>query len=166
MFSKARYGMLRYTKLATVILFGTSVIFAQTATQEAGLGGINGVITDTTGLVVPDVKVTVVNLKTGAEREVTTSTLGFYTIPALPPASYRIIASKTGFGAQVRQNVPLEVQQILSVNFVLAVGSVTDTMTITGEAPVLEATNTTIGQVINGEQTGELLSSKVCGSTL
>ena len=146
----------RITKLVAFILLGISPTFAQTVTQEAGLGAINGEITDTSGLVVPDVTVTAVNLKTGAERVVMTSTLGFYTIPALPPGSYRISASKTGFGTQVRQDVPLEVQQILSVNFGLAVGSVTDTVTVTGEAPVLEATNTTIGQVINQVQTTEL----------
>ena len=56
----------------------------------------------------------------------------------------------------MRQNVPLEVQQILSVNFSLAVGSVSDSVTVTGEAPVLEATNTTIGQVVNQVQTTEL----------
>ena len=77
MFSAARYRMSLFTKPVIISLIAVSAMIAQTGTQEAGLGAINGVITDTTGLVVPDVTVTAVNINTGAQRVVTTSTLGF-----------------------------------------------------------------------------------------
>lgn len=149
--------VLTYAGLSGLLIdISSSPAAAQGLSQDVGLGSISGVITDTSGATVPEAKITLMDLKTNAQRVVQTSNLGFYTFPGLPGGSYRIMVEKAGFASQVRSSVPLQVQQNLTVPFVLSVGNLADKIEVTAEAPVLEATNSTIGQVVNQVQTTEL----------
>jgi len=78
-------------------------VFGQGISQQSGLGGINGVVRDASGALIPEARVTVINSATGVQRIGITSNLGFYTIPALPSGDYRVTANKPGFTEQVRQ---------------------------------------------------------------
>jgi hypothetical protein len=76
--------------LACVLLLGTcSGLFGQRTNAQ-----ITGVLTDATGAVVPDAEVVVTNEATGIKRSVTSNELGYYTVPLLPPGSYRIAVQK------------------------------------------------------------------------
>src|SRR5487761_443806 len=118
--------------LMAALLLSTHSSFAQ-----ASSGEIDGVIRDTSQSVIPGAAVRLLNLTTGASRNVRTSSLGYFTVPLLPPGRYKITVSKSGFATQVRPEVLLQVQQRLAVDFVLSLASQTNQVTVISKAPVL-----------------------------
>src|SRR5690242_5105502 len=88
--------------LVLLVLLGTSK--AQTAT-----GQITGTVKDTTGSVVPEVKVTLVNQLTGLTRETTTGASGDYVFPLLPIGTYSVTAEKQSFQTAKRTAIQLNV---------------------------------------------------------
>jgi hypothetical protein len=138
------------------LFLGAGLACAQSISQQSGLGAINGVVRDTSGSLIPDAHVTLVNTRTGVQRAAITSSLGFYTMLALPQGVYRITVEKPGFTKQTRDQVLLDVQQVLSVDFTLDLGTVSQQVAVVAESPLLEATNTSIGQVVNQVETEQL----------
>jgi hypothetical protein len=94
---------------------------------QSGRGGISGLVTDSTGAVVPGAKLTVVNLSTGVTLEGTATSAGLYSFTALVPGNYRISATFQGFRTIVRDSVPAEVDRVSEVNLELNPGDVTET---------------------------------------
>jgi len=119
-------------------------------------GEITGVITDSSGAVVPDTAVTVTNVATGATRRVITNEAGVYNFPALPPGVYTVRVEKSGFKAITRPEVKLEVQQVARLDFNLEVGEVSQTVTVEGHAPLLSSESTTVGTVIENKRIVDL----------
>ena len=152
--------MPRPYKAFVVVIFCLTLlgapVFSQSITQQFGLSGINGVVKDSSGAGIPAARVTLVNVETGTQRTALTSNLGFYTLPALPAGVYRITVEKPGFGTKTRDQIKLDVQQILSADVTLDVGTINQQVAVIAEAPLLEATNSTIGQVVNQVQTEQL----------
>jgi hypothetical protein len=150
--SPSSWKLTKWFLLLTVaILWISQILFG----QAQPLGEIDGVVRDSSQAVVPNASVEVVNLKTGAVRDVKTSSLGYYTAPLLPPDDYKITVSMTGFGTQVRPLVPLQVGQRLEADFVITPATQANTVTVTEQAPIL-STNTHTGEVITEQQTVEL----------
>jgi len=113
------------------LLFATAVIGAQ-----APMGALIGTTTDPTGSAVAGVPVTVTNSNTGQLRVVTTSSEGRYGADALPAGTYRISAEVAGFKTlEVTANV--EAGVTTTVNLALAPGNVSETVTVSGAAPLL-----------------------------
>ncbi len=127
----------------------SSVAFAQQAS-------ISGRITDTSGGVISDVKITVINTATDASRDTTSNNLGYYTVPLLPPGDYKISAKKAGFRDREQSGVVLEVDQHATIDFSLEVGQVTQTISVDASAPLLNTEDAGVGQVINNRQVVEL----------
>jgi hypothetical protein len=138
------------------LVFCARYISAQNISQQSGLGAINGVVKDSSGLLIPDAHLALTNTRTGVQRTAITSSLGFYTMLALPPGTYRVTVAKAGFATQTRDQVLLDVQQVLSVDFTLDLGAVNQQVAVVAESPLLEATNTSIGQVVNQVETEQL----------
>ncbi len=105
--------------------------------QNANTGEIKGTVSDSTGAVVAGVSVTITNAETGVSSVSTTNTAGIYDVPSVPTGAYTITFSKSGFKDLVRKGVTLQVQTI-AVDATLQVGNTTETVTVTGEAPLLE----------------------------
>ena len=103
----------------------------------------------------PGVGVEIVQVSTGVKWEVRTNADGYYTQALLPPSSYRLTVSLTGFKQEVR-NVTLEVGQVSRLDFTLQVGSQTETVEVTAAAPLLESSNASIGQVIETQAISDL----------
>ena len=108
----------------------------QAHAQVAG-AALSGTIADPSGALVPNAKISVRNTATNVTRELTTDSAGFYTVPNLLPGTYEITVSAGGFATEVRTGIGLEVgaQQVLNVT--LKVGSSTEKVEVTGEAPRL-----------------------------
>src|SRR5579883_924744 len=100
--------------------------FAQGVTS----GTISGVVTDSTGAVVPETTVTVRNKDTGVSRAVSTNSLGIYTVPNLSVGTYSITVQKQGFKTEVRDNVVVGVSQTAVVNIRMSVGESTQSVTV------------------------------------
>lgn len=128
-----------------------SLGFAQTSTGE-----FSGNVTDASGAVVANAKVTATSAETGASREVTSDPSGGYVITFLQPGVYNLAAEAPGFKKTVQSNVELRVNQRAEVNLQLQLGQVSDTVEVTGVAPLLESQSSSLGTVIDTQLTAEL----------
>ena len=129
--------------IITVILSCGHPVSAQVTT-----GTISGVVQDSSGAVIPGVSVTVKNLDTGIARTVTTDEGGRYTAPDLSLGNYEVQAQLPGFQTEVRSGITLTVGRAAVVNFALKVGQISDRVTITGEAPLVELTTATMSSLV------------------
>jgi hypothetical protein len=119
-------------------------------------GTFSGTVTDATGASVPKAKVTATEVHTGLKTTVFSEGSGVYTIPFLAPGQYDISAEATGFREYLHQGMTLEAGASLALDIRLQVGAVSDTVTIVGETPVLEAANATVGQVLSTKEVDSL----------
>ena len=117
--------------------------------QLAGSGTITGSITDPTGAVIPAVDVTIRNTDTGTERKTQSSEGGVYTAAFLQPGHYEIQIVKAGFASVLRKDLTLQVGQLMAINLTLAVKSVQEAVTVTGEAPIVDTEKTEVSQVVS-----------------
>lgn len=115
---------------------------------QVSRGTILGTVTDESGGVVPNAKITVTNRETGLQREITTSGAGFYEVVALPVGEYKVEAEATGFERVTREALHLDVEQHLRIDILLRPGTLTQTVTVTGQAPLVEGDSSSHGQVI------------------
>jgi hypothetical protein len=122
--------------------------------QVAG-ATLTGAITDAQGGAVANAKVSAKNAATGITTETTTNSSGVYTIVNLNPAEYTVSISSPGFSTATSK-VTLTVGARQEMNIPLAVGAVTQTVEITGAAPVIETTNATLSGNVQSEQIVEL----------
>ncbi|HMG36895.1 MAG TPA: carboxypeptidase regulatory-like domain-containing protein [Blastocatellia bacterium] len=141
--------------LVRLVLF-TSVLTLSFPALAQSTATIQGTVADQSGAVVTGAKVILRNQGTGAEREAITDSKGAYQVAGLPVGVYRVEVRADGFQAQVINDVTLEVSQTAVQNFQLKVGGVAQEVTITGDAPVLETTTVTVGQVINSKTVQEI----------
>jgi hypothetical protein len=110
------------------------------AAQESR-GTVRGVAMDPTHAVVPGVKVTLRNTNTGVERSVETDSSGFYLFDFVIPGTYSVIVEATGFQKFVQENVVVQTTGDVTVNAILALGSVTQTVEVSGGAGQVEFNN-------------------------
>src|SRR5947208_20194 len=136
-----RCGVLNALFLAglALILAAPAVLHAQSL---AAGGAIEGTITDESGAVLPGVNVTIRNTGTGIVRETHTDAAGVFRAPLLPVGTYEVTAALTGFATTKRPSLTLGIGQVLRADLTLKVASAQEEITVTAEAPVIEATRT------------------------
>ncbi|MBI3653339.1 MAG: TonB-dependent receptor [Acidobacteria bacterium] len=117
---------------------------------------LQGAVTDPSGAVVANVKIIIRNQATGFERTVQSDSSGNYQAAALPIGVYRIEVRADGFQAQVINELTLQVSQTVVQNFQLTIGGVTQEVNVTAEAPVVDTSTITVGQVINQKTVQEI----------
>ena len=110
---------------------------------------IAGVVQDASGAVIPGVSVTTRNVDTGITRTVTTDEGGRYTLPDLTVGNYEVEAQLPGFQTEVRSGITLSVGRSAVVNFALKVGQLSDKVTITEEAPLVESTTAAMSSLVD-----------------
>src|SRR5262245_54144256 len=137
-----------------MILFLVLLLPLTAAAQATGQ--INGLVTDIQGGVLPGVTVEVTNMDTGAVRSTVTGGDGVYTVPLLQPGNYSVKASLNGFKTAVRESVRVTVTETARVAFELEVGQLSEVLTVTGTATLVETTNATHGIVIDEQKVIEL----------
>src|ERR1700730_611125 len=124
-----------------------SAAFSQTAT-----GSISGSVRDPSTAAVIAAKVTLTNIANNESRSITSNSLGYYSFPLLPPATYRLEAQAPGFKRFVRDNIKLDVALALTVDVPLELGLASESVTVTGEAPPLESESSSLGHIIENER--------------
>ena len=117
---------------------------------------ISGTTSDETGAVLPGVTLTVTNVDTGATRTVLTNDQGIYHAPQLPAGSYEIQAELPGFQTTVRSGVTLTVGREFIVDIAMQVGEITERVTVTGEAALLETTRSSVSGLVGEQQIRDL----------
>jgi hypothetical protein len=128
-----------------------ALLIAPHLLAQAGRGAIGGLVSDSSGAIIPGATVTATNDGTGAKASATTTAAGIYSFISLSPGSYDVSASRTGFETLVRKGVTVTVDQTTTVNLSLKVGAVNEVVTVTGTTSLVDTTNSTVGQLISSE---------------
>src|SRR5258708_7020442 len=131
--------------LGTLTLF---VMCVFTAVDQTGTSTIPGTVRDMQGAVVPGATVTAKNDATGVTSTQTTNDAGLYAFTALPVGNYTITIEKQGFKTLQKTHNALEVGTPLTADAALEVGSVSETVTVTGGTEQLQTANATMGNVV------------------
>lgn len=141
-------------------LFAVAVLtlcaFMSTAYAQVGSANLTGTVKDDQGNLLPGVTVTAKNSATGLERSDVTGNSGDYRIPSLPPGSYDITATITGFATQIQKGVNLYVGTTADIVFSMKLSTTSETMEISGETPLIESTESHIATVVTPEQVENL----------
>src|SRR6266699_3129906 len=129
--------------LSAVLCFLTIPAFAQETT-----GGIVGVVKDRSGSTVAAARVTAVNEETDLESQAVSDETGGYQFPLLRAGRYRLTVAATGFQKLVRTDVIVNTTERVHLDLTMQVGGVTETITVSGETPLLQSEKATVGQVV------------------
>src|SRR5947199_8200158 len=129
---------------------------AAPAVAQTFSAAISGLVRDTTGAVIPGVTVTAKQTESGLTRTVLTNENGDYRMPSLPVGAYEVMAEIPGFKPLVRTGIELAVAQEVVLNLTMEVGTTAEQVTVTGEAPLANATISTIAGMNTGEQPEDL----------
>lgn len=132
------------------LLFST--LFSVSLNAQTATGAISGEVRDPASAAVPGAKISLINAATNDVRRTVTNSQGYYSFPLLPPATYRIEAEANGFKRYIRDNLKLDVALSLSVDLALEVGALTESVTITAEAPALEESSAALGHIIENNR--------------
>lgn len=138
-------------KLILALLAASASMFAQSTTGE-----IAGVVADPTGAAVPGVQISFTNENTGEVKVVESGATGEYLATQLQVGTYRATVQSDGFRTIERPNLGLSALQSLRVDFVLELGQVTETVTITSQAPQVDTRSTQIGMTVDDRRIKDL----------
>jgi hypothetical protein len=120
---------------------------------------LTGRVSDQTGAIVPNVPIVVTNMGTGAKVNGMSNGAGEYTVPFLDPGRYEVSASSTGFKAYDHKGLTLLTEQTVTENIVMSVGAVNETVTVSGDAPLVDTATASTGQVLTAEEVEDLPSN-------
>jgi hypothetical protein len=137
--------------IACLCLICSTLVFAQ------GTGGrIVGRVADPSGAVLANVKVTLANEATGVSHETQTNGSGDYGFPEVPVGVYTLTFDLQGFKTSVRKGVPVELNQVLTLNSTLQIGQTKEVVEVSSEAPLVDTTSTQLGAVMDNRQVQNL----------
>ena len=139
--------------LKVVFLFLVSSVLMR---AQVDRGTINGTVSDSTGAVVPGVVVTATNVDTSESTTVITNTRGIYSILNQPVGRYLLKIDKPGFKQFERKGITLSVLQVAEIDVTLEVGSSTQVVNVTDNAPVLDTETSNVGSDIKASITTDL----------
>jgi hypothetical protein len=147
----------RSSAFVSCCIIALSLALSLTARMSAQtFGDISGHVADSTGAVIPDTTVTLTNVGTAGVRNTMTTASGDYTFTAVPVGVYKIQATHAGFKTASSNNVTLQIQQSLRLDFTLEVGAVTDSIEVSASAALLQSENATLGTVVENKAVNEL----------
>jgi hypothetical protein len=133
-----------------VFLLVVGLLFPVAAKAQTGAATLTGIVSDTSGAAVPGATVTATNQATNVAYTAVSNEAGNYTITSLPVGTYIVKAELTSFKTSATKPIQAEATQVVRIDFKLEVGSLEETVEVTGESPVLQTENAVVGEVISG----------------
>src|SRR5215475_10506007 len=146
-------------RLSTRIAILIFVLFASVglaSAQGGNQGAIQGTITDQTGAVIAGAELTATHTDTGATFKTASHEDGFFEFPLLPVGLYDLDVKKGGFATISKKGVKLTIGAKLNLRLELKVSSTSETVTVTGEAPVVETTRTQVSATVDDQAVANL----------
>ena len=155
--------MSSFSRVAAIALACTILIPAASIAQVGGNeASITGVVKDPSGAVLPGVTVDVTSaVLIEKTRSAVTDGSGQYRVTALPPGTYSVTFTLNGFSTMRREGVVLEGSLTATVSESLRVGTVTETVTVTGETPIVDVQSAKVRQVITSDTISEIPTARV-----
>ncbi len=141
----------------SLLLLGMFAVLADCPFAHAqAVGSITGIVTDSSGAIIPGAKVTATRVETGVAQSTVTTGAGSYTIPSLVVGTYNVVAEAQGFKSGTAENITLDVSQERAVDFKLVVAGVTQQVEVNAAPPLINTTNATLAQIVSTEQVENL----------
>src|SRR5713101_2027180 len=120
-------------------------------------GSVTGLVTDPSGAVVPSAKVTLIDQNKGYSYTASTDpATGRYLLRSIPPGTYKLTVESPSFQGQTREGITLDINQNLSIDFSLKVGTASETVEVKGGAVQLQTEDAVTGQVVNRKFVNDL----------
>src|SRR5437764_3971687 len=142
---------------ALVCSVALALVATGTAWAQAVAGSqLSGVVRDSSGGAIPGAEVTVTKTDTGATRTVFSGADGTYALPNLPGGPYQLKVVLQGFNTYIRDGIVLQVGSNPEINVTLAVGAISEQVTVTANTSMVETKNTGVGQVIDNQRIMEM----------
>ena len=140
------------------LLFGLVLLtaLALPASAQTPSGEISGTVVDSSGSVLPGVRVTLTNSGTNAVRLSQTNETGVYVFPAVPPGTYSLKVELEGFSTAQQTGINVQVGSSNRFPFTMAIGALTDVVSVVADTPVIQTENASIGTVIENRSIVEL----------
>ncbi|MGH9372536.1 MAG: carboxypeptidase regulatory-like domain-containing protein, partial [Vicinamibacterales bacterium] len=142
--------------LALTLALSGSLLVPSTASGQAANGTLLGNVRDESGAAVPGTTITATEVRTNIGRTAVSNETGYYTFTNLPPGEYRVEGELQGFKKFVREGVQVNVNTTVRVDVALSVGALTESVTVSGEAPILQTDRTDTGRIIEGTQIAQM----------
>ncbi|HYP28942.1 MAG TPA: TonB-dependent receptor [Blastocatellia bacterium] len=139
-----------------VALIACMLLSGVPAWGQSAFGAISGTVLDQAGAAIPGAQVVIKSLETGLTRETRTNDEGYYRVPALPTGRYSVTITAQNFETLVREPIDVTVAQDTSVDAAIKPGGVTELVTVTGEAPLIETTRGQISHTVDARRILEL----------
>jgi hypothetical protein len=146
--SPRRSTLFIFVSLCALVIFGYSSLFAQ---QTLSTGSINGTVTDPTGAVVSNARVTITSISTGQKVELSSNAAGLFSSGPLAPDTYKVQVAAKGFST-VSQNVVVQVGNTATVNAKLAVGQESTVVEVQGSSVQVNTEQATVQGVLTSAQ--------------
>jgi Carboxypeptidase regulatory-like domain/TonB-dependent Receptor Plug Domain len=144
---------MRHMRLATLIL---TTLLCFHAVAQTSTSSISGIVSDTSGAIVPKAAVTLTNDDTGVSAKQTTTQAGVYAFPSLPVGKYSVTVEMTGFRTVRKTGNVLSVGSPIDIPITLEVGQASDMVTVSAVAEALQTTDSTLGNVVTEKEVTEL----------
>lgn len=149
----------RFGSTALLVLLGCAALlppYANRALAQEARGTVTGTILDPTGAAIPSATVVVTNIAMGTRLSLQANEAGSYQASFLIPGLYRIEVEAEGFKKAVRDQVEVRVNDRIAVDFNLEIGAAAESVTVTGETPLLSTSTASVGQVVDPRRVAEL----------
>ena len=139
-------------QLLAVLALSMSAVLctAGVAGAQSFQGGLRGSVKDAQG-VIPGVTVTLTNEANGVTRDTVSNASGEYSFPAIDPSSYTVKATVQGFKSFDRRGIRIGTQQFITLDILLEVGTVEESITVTADAPLIETSNASHAEVLDAK---------------
>lgn len=148
--------MLHVSPASAILALSSLLLTSASLVGQSFTGSILGLVSDSTGAIMPLVTVTATNRDTGERRAVLTSEAGQYNVSALSPGNYTVEAEAKGFKKYKRENIRVDTLLNVRADIRLVPGDVTEVLSVTAETPLLESANASVGQVVENKNIIEL----------
>jgi hypothetical protein len=122
------------------------------ASAQSVSGTILGTVTDSSGAVVSNAKVTVTNEGTGLTRTIESDSNGEYVVPSIPTGRYTVVVEMAGFKTMALSNIEVGVDQRARIDLKLEVGALTESVTIEAASPLVQTSSSELGTTVGNEQ--------------
>ena len=129
---------------------------ARSGFAQGTAASLRGTVTDQSGAIVSGAQLTALQTETGLQRTAVSDAQGAYVLVALPVGHYRLEAQAKGFKKYIQEGIALEVNQTATVAIRLVVGTTTQTVEVTSDAPVIESASTNLGQTVGEREVLDL----------
>jgi hypothetical protein len=148
-----------YARISALFLASVLAVTGLASAQER-FGTLTGQVRDQQGVAIPGVTVLITNVETGEPRTYVTDANGIYVAPDLNPGRYTLAFELSGFARVEQQDVRVLLGRSFQVDAEMRVGGLTETVTVTGQVPLVDTRSTLISHNVTAEEFDQLPKSR------